>query len=132
MEPTSSPQSLDRRAFIRIGATAAGGLSVAVHFPRSANARTRSARRAAATQIGAFIEIDADGVVTIAAKNPEIGTGTKTALPMMVAEELDVAWQQVRVVQAPLDRKYGGQFTGGSTGVSSNWTALRRAGATAR
>ena len=132
MEPTSLPQSLDRRAFVRIGATAAGGLCVAVHFPGTANARTRSPRRVAATQIGAFIEIEADGVVTIAAKNPEIGTGTKTALPMMVAEELDVAWQQVRVVQAPLDRKFGGQFTGGSTGVSSNWTALRRAGATAR
>ena len=133
MEPTSLPQSLDRRAFVRIGATAAGGLCVAVHFPGTARRSGRArARRVAATQIGAFIEIEADGVVTIAAKNPEIGTGTKTALPMIVAEELDVAWQQVRVVQAPLDRKFGGQFTGGSTGVSSNWTALRRAGATAR
>ena len=124
---------LDRRTFVRVGATAAGGLCVAILVPSPAAARTRGSRRASApTQIGAFIEIEANGVVTIAAKNPEIGTGTKTALPMIVAEELDVPWNQVRVVQAPFDRRFGSQFTGGSTGVSSNWTALRRAGATAR
>ena len=136
MDPTLSPAArspLGRRSFIRIGATAAGGLCVAVVFPTTGSRRARGSRRAAApAQIGAFIEIEADGVVTIAAKNPEIGTGTKTALPMIVAEELDVPWHQVRVVQAPFDRRFGGQFTGGSTGVSSNWIALRRAGATAR
>jgi isoquinoline 1-oxidoreductase beta subunit len=134
MEPTSSsatPSPVDRRSFIRIGATAAGGLCVAVIFP-PARAKSRSRGRAATAQIGAFVEIEADGVVTIFAKNPEIGTGTKTALPMIVAEELDVAWRQVRVVQASLDRKFGGQFTGGSTGVSSNWVPMRRAGAAAR
>ncbi|HUQ79692.1 MAG TPA: molybdopterin cofactor-binding domain-containing protein [Gemmatimonadaceae bacterium] len=130
------PTELDRRSFLQISATAAGGLCVAVLMPASAVAAPRrrksNERIAPSAQIGAFIEIDESGVVTISAKNPEIGTGTRTALPMIVAEELDVAWERVRVVQAPLDRKYGGQFTGGSTGVSSNWMPMRRAGATAR
>jgi isoquinoline 1-oxidoreductase beta subunit len=130
--------TLDRRSFVQIGATAAGGFFVAVMIPASAEARNpdaavrRRGAKAAASQIGAFVEVDTDGTVTIAAKNPEIGTGTKTSLPMIVAEELDVAWENVRVVQAPLDRRFGSQFTGGSTGVSSNWAALRRAGANAR
>jgi isoquinoline 1-oxidoreductase beta subunit len=129
--------TLDRRTFVRTGATAAGGLFVAVMLPDAANAAGRDRRAEhsganAPSQLGAFVEIDPDGTVTIAAKNPEIGTGTKTSLPMIVAEELDVAWERVRVVQAPLDRRFGGQFTGGSTGVSSNWTGLRRAGASAR
>jgi len=131
-----STSSLDRRTFVRIGATAAGGMFVAVMFPRStARAATRpdSSRHAPApTPLGAFLEIDPDGTVHIAAKNPEIGTGTKTALPMIIAEELDVPWTRVRVAQAGLDRRLGAQFTGGSTGVSANWMALRRAGAAAR
>ena len=126
---------MKRRSFIQIGTTAAGGLLVGVIFPNAARAASRSHspnRTASPAKIGVFIEIDTNGVVTIAAKNPEIGTGTKTALPMIVAEELDVPWRQVRVVQAPLDPRFGGQFTGGSTGVSENWAPLRRAGAAAR
>jgi isoquinoline 1-oxidoreductase beta subunit len=130
---------LDRRSFIRLGASVGGGLLVTVVFPDAAPASGNAARarRAAnrsglAAKIGAYIEIQPDGMVTIAAKNPEIGTGTRTALPMIVAEELDVAWPNVRVVQAPVDPAFGGQFTGGSTGVSENWTDLRRAGAAAR
>lgn len=126
---------MKRRSFVQLGTTAAGGLLVSIVLPGSARAvgRARVANRSApAAKIGAFIEIDTSGRVTIAAKNPEIGTGTKTALPMIVAEELDVPWRQVNVVQAPLDRAFGAQFTGGSTGVMENWTALRRAGASAR
>jgi isoquinoline 1-oxidoreductase beta subunit len=130
---------LDRRGFIRLGASAAGGLLVTVVLPDAVHASERPGRAhgvanrsAAAAKIGAYVEVQPDGVVTIAAKNPEIGTGTKTALPMIVAEELDVAWRNVRVVQAPVDRVFGGQFTGGSTGVSENWMALRQAGAAAR
>src|SRR3954453_9207175 len=126
---------MKRRSFIQIGTTDAGGLIVGVIFPHAARAAcgAHSANRSASpAKIGAYVEIDTNGVITIAAKNPEIGTGTKTALPMIVAEELDVPWRQVRVVQAPLDRRFGGQFTGGSTGISENWTALRRAGSAAR
>ena len=126
---------MKRRSFIQLGTTAAGGLLVSIVLPAAARAggRARTGNRSVATaKIGAFIEIETDGRVTIAAKNPEIGTGTKTALPMIIAEELDVSWRRVNVVQAPLDRAFGAQFTGGSTGVMENWTALRRAGAAAR
>ena len=132
---TSDQEFLNRRSFVRIGATAGGGLLVSLLIPERTHAgviKRATKRSASRAKIGAFIEIEADGVVTIAAKNPEIGTGTKTALPMIVAEELDVSWHQVRVVQASFDQRFGDQFTGGSTGVSSNWADLRRAGATAR
>jgi isoquinoline 1-oxidoreductase subunit beta len=126
-----------RREFVQVSASAAGGLLVSVSLPGAV--RTAFAAPAATglpvagTSLVAFVEIAPDGAVTIAAKNPEIGQGMKTALPLIVAEELDVPWERVRVVQADLDEaRYGEQFSGGSTGISENWERLRTAGATAR
>jgi len=92
--------------------------------------------------IGWFVQINADGTVVIGAKEPEIGQGLRTALPMMVAEELDVDWDKVSIRQMPLGIvktadgytwKYGGgQGVGGSTGLTSNWQLMRQAGADAR
>jgi len=92
--------------------------------------------------IGWFVQINADGSVVIGAKEPEIGQGLRTALPMMVAEELDVDWDTVSIRQMPLGIvktaegytwKYGGgQGVGGSTGLTSNWELMRQAGADAR
>jgi isoquinoline 1-oxidoreductase beta subunit len=125
--------SLPRRQFLRTGAGAAGGLLVAVTLPDAARrALAAGPGTAPGAALTAFVEIAPDGTITIAAKNPEIGQGVKTALPMIVAEELDAAWERVRVVQADLDPRFGDQFAGGSTAISENWTALRRAGATAR
>jgi len=146
---------LDRRSFLKVSATAAGGLLISGGVARGAGRLARalgpaSAAGAARTpgtperagapgtpappafQPNPFLRIDADGTVTIWAKNPEIGQGVKTALPMIVAEELEADWARVRVVQADLDAAYGGQGAGGSDGVSSSWTQLRQAGAVAR
>ena len=116
---------MQRRDFLQVTATAAGGLLVLSALPRTMHGL-------AGGSLGPFIEIGPDGLVTIAAKNPEIGQGVKTSLPLIVAEELDVAWDRVRVVQADLDRRYGDQFAGGSTAVSENFDRLRQAGAAAR
>jgi len=92
-------------------------------------------------QIGFFIQIDTNGNVIIGSNQPEIGQGVSTALPMLVAEELDIEWSKVSVRQMPLGIvktadgygwKYGGQGVGGSTGLTSNWDFMREVGATAR
>jgi len=125
--------SITRRTFLWIGGSAAGGLAVGFVTRSSAGSASgpvASARRGVA--LGPFVEIAPDGAVTLIARNPEIGQGVKTSLPMVLAEELDVEWSRVRVVQGDLDQRYGDQFAGGSTAISDAWTPLRQVGAAVR
>lgn len=85
-----------------------------------------------AAELHPLIRVGSDGVITLYAQNPEMGQGVKTALPMIIAEELDVDWGAIRVEQADWDARLENQFSGGSLSIRLNYTAMRRAGATAR
>jgi isoquinoline 1-oxidoreductase beta subunit len=126
-------EGVSRRAFLRTSAAAGGGLLLTVSMPLAANAAATVAGQVNAPALNAFIKIAPDGIVTIMAKNPEIGQGIKTMLPMLIAEELDVDWKDVRIEQADNDPKsYGAQFAGGSFATPMNFEPMRRAGAAGR
>jgi isoquinoline 1-oxidoreductase subunit beta len=120
-----------RRAFLRASVAAGGGLLLDFSLPGMLRAGAGSPE--AASMLNAFVQISNDGTVTILSKNPEIGQGIKTMLPMLIAEELDVDWASVRIEQALSDpARYGRQFAGGSRATPLNWEPLRRVGAAAR
>ncbi|HTC52948.1 MAG TPA: molybdopterin cofactor-binding domain-containing protein [Steroidobacteraceae bacterium] len=138
-QSSSHPEAVSRRAFLTVSAAAGGGMLLALSLPERADAAltARSSNSVEQPQhdtaINAYVTIGADNTITITSKVPEIGQGIKTALPMIIAEEMDADWNTVRIVQAPIDPKlYGLQFAGGSFATPMNWEPLRRAGAAAR
>jgi isoquinoline 1-oxidoreductase beta subunit len=128
---------VDRRQFLRASALVGGGVLIATYIEplSAASDRFAGAREPAADFMpNAFIRITPDGTITIIAKNPEIGQGVKTMLPMIIADELDADWSKVKIEQAMLDTtKYQPrQFAGGSTATPMNWMPMRKVGAAAR
>jgi isoquinoline 1-oxidoreductase beta subunit len=130
-----------RRRFIKVALTASGALVVGVRFALADDDVPAELLGDDLTQLGPFVRIERDNQVVIGARGCEIGQGVKTALPMLIAEELDVDWSQVRVIQLPYgyietdkgpSNRYGDQSAGGSTSVPDAWKELREAGATAR
>ena len=84
-------------------------------------------------EINGYIKVGENGLVTIMSPNPEIGQNVKTSMPMIVAEELDVDWNDVIVEQAPLNTEiFTRQLAGGSQSIRQGWDGLRMAGASAR
>jgi isoquinoline 1-oxidoreductase beta subunit len=123
--------NLDRRSFLKMTALAGGAFTLGLY--RKPWAAAQAPGRPPGFSALAFIRIDPSGAVTVMAKNPEIGQGVKTMLPMLVAEELDVEWKDVRVEQADVNQDaYGPQFAGGSMSTPINWDPLRRVGAAYR
>ena len=121
--------TLDRRQFIKISALTGGGLLVASALDA---AEPFVVAPIADFAPNVFVSIAPSGAVTLIAPNSEMGQGIKTSLPMIIAEELDVAWEQVTVVQGDLNPAYGRQFSVGSGSTVANYMAMRRAGAAAR
>ena len=119
---------VSRREFFSVGLTALGGLAIGV---RLAPASGVPAAKVFAPN--AFLRVEPTGDVVVIVPRPEMGQGSRTAIAMLVAEELEAHWERVRVEQADLDEeRYGPQYAGGSAVVRTSWTPLRQAGAAAR
>jgi isoquinoline 1-oxidoreductase beta subunit len=126
---SSTMLELDRRAFLKVSALAGGGLMIGLTAPRVLTQGQGSQMSLAPST---YITIHPNNTFTIIAKNPETGQGIKTALPMIIAEELDVDWTQVTVQQADLDPKYGRQVEGGSRAIPTDYHNMRVVGAGGR
>ena len=128
-----SSKGLSRRTFVKIGVVAGGGLTLGVSYKVISGPGAPPTDAAFAPD--AFLRIDTDGSITVVVGRSEMGQGVATALPQLVAEELEVAWDQVSFEFAPAHAAYGMmgmQVTGGSTSVVQSWEPLREAGAKAR
>ncbi|HMB64506.1 MAG TPA: molybdopterin cofactor-binding domain-containing protein [Eudoraea sp.] len=129
---------LGRRAFIKNTSLASGGLVLGFSFLNSC--KPEQAKEMAVREmpkewfeINGYLKIGDNGLVTIMSPNPEIGQNVRTSMPMILADELEIDWNNVIVEQAPLNTNlYSWQVAGGSRSISSSWQSLRMAGATAR
>ncbi len=131
--PESAGRGLSRRTFVKIGVVAGAGLTLGVSYNVISGPGAPPTDATFAPD--AFLRIDTDGSITVMVGRSEMGQGVATALPQLVAEELDVAWDQVSFAFAPAHPaygKFGMQVTGGSTSVAQSWQPLREAGAKAR
>ncbi|MBD0823005.1 molybdopterin cofactor-binding domain-containing protein [Aestuariibaculum marinum] len=127
----------NRRSFLKISAAAGGGMLIGFSWLTCCVSGGKTEEALAIPnewfEINGYIKIGDTGLVTIYSPNPEIGQNVKTSMPMIVAEELDVDWNNVIVEQAPLNTGfYHNQVAGGSQSIRKGWHALRMAGATAR
>jgi isoquinoline 1-oxidoreductase beta subunit len=124
-----------RELLLSLGATTAGAM--VLQFRLTSFAQAQTAARDSATEpavaLGDYVMIEPDGSVTLMARNPEMGQGAKTLLPMLIAEELDADWRRVKIEYAPADAKrFVAQYAGGSMSVPDNWEPMRRVGAAGR
>jgi len=133
---------LTRRQFVVSSTSAAGGLAISVAFRSPANAASIGAQvwgpDGTPDELNAFLAIEPDGNILIRSPHNEMGQGAITALPMIVAEELECDWSKVKVEYASASRNlrdknvYGDMVTAGSRGVRTSWKMLLQAGASAR
>jgi isoquinoline 1-oxidoreductase subunit beta len=129
-----SPQDPGRRVFLQRGALAGSGLVVALALP-SNSVESASARGGGA--LNAWLRVGADDSITVIVDRSEMGQGVYTALPMLLAEELEIDLTAIKIVAAPVSDVYtntlnGGQITGTSNSIAEAWDKLRKAGAQAR
>ena len=134
-------KQLDRRSFIKISALAGGGIMIGLYTdPSELLAQRGGPPPVTPINPNTYIKVLPDNTFTIIAKNPETGQGIRNSLPMIIADEFDIDWKQVKIEQGDRDDKYGrdmgapnvGQIEGGSTATPQNWMPMRNVGATAR
>ena len=128
----SSNSLLDRRSFLKTGAASGAVLLIGFRLPARASDPAEEQEKPPVNPFNAWIRITPKNQVTLVLGKSEMGQGVFTALPMILAEELCVDWQQVSVEQAPTSPKLYDLGTGGSGSVSGSWLPLRQAGAAAR
>jgi isoquinoline 1-oxidoreductase subunit beta len=122
----SSVLNVSRRQFLQASVVGTTGLVLGISY------RTARAAGASRFEPNAFLTIESSGKVTIFVAKSEMGQGVRTALPQIVADELEADWAMVHVEQALAEPKYGRMATGGSASVRTSYLPLRRAGAAAR
>src|SRR5438445_328534 len=130
----AKPMNASRRDFLKTSALAGGGLVIGFTLPGAARLAQGAGKEA---RMSAYLRIAPNNEITVVCGLSEMGQGVHTAIPMLVAEELDADWSRVRVEQAGVDQAFanpifGMQATGGSTSVRGHWEPMRKAGATAR
>ena len=118
--------TFSRREFVQLSTMTSVGLLLGISVPLDVQGKN------AGIELRPLIHVRNDGRVTLFAQNPEMGQGVKTALPMVIAEELDVDWASVDIEQSPWDTRLENQFSGGSLSIRLNFTAMRQAGASTR
>src|SRR5262245_28163012 len=118
---------LSRRDFIAAGTAAGAGLVIGFYLPHGSNGGTGEG-----FSPNAYLRITADNKVTIVVARSEMGQGVRTALPMILAEELEADWKQIEIEQAGASTLFGDQTTGGSASIRTTGDPMRKAGATAR
>jgi isoquinoline 1-oxidoreductase beta subunit len=134
----ATTSTLDRRTFLKVSAAAGGGLIIGGYLPGLTDASGTVALAAGLFEPNIWVKIAADDSVTMTLTMLEMGQGVMTSMPMLVAEELDIDWNKIRIEWAPADPKYGNpnfggqQLTAGSNSVRGMWKVLRESGATAR
>ncbi|CAM1353173.1 xanthine dehydrogenase family protein molybdopterin-binding subunit [Tenacibaculum halocynthiae] len=136
MNSKENKLTFSRRNFLRTSALASGGIMIGFNLFTACKPNVKPSidiENLNFNDFNAFIKISDNGYVTIYSPNPEIGQGVKTSMPMIIAEELDVEWDKVHVVQAKYNKKeYTRQVAGGSQSIRKGWDALRQTGATTK
>lgn len=134
MNEQSTPKiyRVSRRDFLRKSAIGAGGLMLGIQLSCEEKPKFLTGDPAAVFTPNVYISISGTGEVTLVAHRSEMGTGIRTSLPLIMADEMEANWDQVKIVQAVNDKKYGDQNTDGSYSVRMFYPQLRKAGATVR
>jgi len=116
---------LSRREFVAAGVAAGAGLVIGFYLPHGEGSRKES------FSPNAYLRITPDNKVTVVVARSEMGQGVRTALPMILAEELEADWKQIEIEQAGASTFFGDQTTGGSASIRTTWDPMRKAGAIA-